>query len=115
MPLNADTSAINGANLFMAIWNRMRKNLRIDDNVKGIFITMLDKQLNISKDLLNYINNNKDNMHIKQLLTETMIPKNVKLAESCILHKNINEYAPNSKGAIAYQELTKELIEKGIL
>ena len=115
MPLNADTSAINGANLFMAIWNRMRKNLRIDDNVKGIFITMLDKQLNISKDLLNYINNNEDNMHIKHLLTETMIPKNVKLAESCILHKNINEYAPNSKGAIAYQELTKELIEKGIL
>ena len=115
MPLNADTSAINGVNLFMAIWNRIRKNLRIDDNIKGIFITMFDKQLNISKDLLSYINNNEDNIHIKNLLANTIIPKNVKLAESCVLHQDINTYAPNSKGAVAYRELTKELIEKGIL
>ena len=71
--------------------------------------------IKFKEETLNYINNNEDNIHIKQLLAKTIIPKNIKLAESCVLHQDINTYAPNSKGAIAYKELTKELIKKGIL
>jgi nitrogenase subunit NifH len=41
------------------------------------------------------------------------IPKSVKVGEANLQSKCIVDYMPTNKAAIAYQELTKELINNG--
>lgn len=42
----------------------------------------------------------------------TVIPRNVRLSEAPSHGMPITQYDPTSRGAIAYQELTKELIAR---
>ena len=44
---------------------------------------------------------------------KTIISKNVRLEESPAYKESIFTFAPNSRGAIEYQELAKEIIKNG--
>ena len=48
-----------------------------------------------------------------RLMFNTIIPRNVKIAEAPGYAQPITDYAPLSKGSIAYKELAKEVIARG--
>lgn len=112
--LMADVSmnALEGAELFMALWDDTRKRLRKEENVKGLLINNLDKRIRLSSDIMAYCKEHED---FKHLLFNTAIPTNVKLKESELEAKPINIYENDSAGCIAFKKVISEMKERGIL
>lgn len=105
-------NSLEGAELFMALWGDIRRRLRIEDNVSGFLINMLDKRIRLSQDFLEYC---RDHDELGKILFKTYIPSNVKLKEAELEAKPINIYDRSSNGFIAYTKLVNEMKERGIL
>jgi chromosome partitioning protein len=85
----------------------IKKNLNPELEVLGILLTMFNARTNLAKEIKNILLND-----IPDTIFETHIPRSIKLAE-CPSHKQtIFEYAPESVGARAYENLTTEIISK---
>jgi chromosome partitioning protein len=86
--------------------NEIRKEINPDLEVLGILLTMYDPRTLLAKEI-------KAKLQDKfgALLFETTIPRNVKLAECPSHKKSIYEYAPESTGALAYKQLTEEILK----
>lgn len=50
--------------------------------------------------------------YFRDLVFQTVIPKNVSLEEAHSNHTHVFEYAPNSRGALAYKALVQEVIHR---
>ena len=68
---------------------------------------MFDSRTNLSQQV---VNNVKENL--AQYVFETVIPRNIRLAEAPSHGMPITEYDPKSIGAKSYINLAKELIKK---
>jgi len=106
IPIKAAPFALNGFEDLMDAINGARglnENLR----VLGTVCTMFDKRMNVSGASL---------MEFKEKSGErafgTVIHAQAKLEESPSVHQPIQYYAPNSRGAVQYAELTDEILER---
>lgn len=108
-------NAIEGAQLFIALWEESRRHLRIPDNIKGFIVNDFDNRNRLSMDFLEYLRTSEDLTDIQALLMDTIIPRNVKITESELAAIPISMYDINSKGCIAISTLIEELMEKKIL
>ena len=86
--------------------NLIRKGLNPDLEVEGVLLTMYDSRNNLSEDVKIETEN-----YFKDKLFDTVIPRNIRLAEAPSFGESIIYYDKNSKGAIAYLSLAKELIK----
>ena len=50
--------------------------------------------------------------HFGDLVFKAVIPRNVRLAEAPSYGQPIYSYAPTSSGAVAYRQLSEEVIER---
>ena len=82
-----------------------RLNPRLD--ILGIVLTMFDRRTSLNRQV---VNNAKS--HFKDLIFETIIPRNIRLAEAPSFGLPIALYEPKSSGSIAYYNLTKEVIKR---
>ncbi len=73
----------------------------------GVLINMYDGRLNLTHQVMNEIKK-----YFSDKLFKTPIPRNVKLSEAPSFGMPISEYDRYSKGALAYEAFTKELIER---
>ncbi|MDD3735161.1 MAG: AAA family ATPase [Candidatus Pacebacteria bacterium] len=89
----------------LSIFNILKKNL--DKNFNLIFglLTMYDKRNRLSRQIVKEM---RDSLPVTIL--NTIIPRNVKLAEAPQYGKTILQYDPGSKGARAYEMLAEEII-----
>lgn len=107
IPVQCEYYALEGLgkllNTIKIIQSRLNPNLMIE----GILLTMYDLRLRLSNQVVNEVNS-----HFKNMVFETIIPRNIRLSESpsfgipAILHD------AESKGAISYLNLAKEIITK---
>lgn len=77
-------------------------------HVYAIVPTMYDARNSLSEPVVQAARN-----QYTQLVTRTMIPVNVRVADSPIHGLPVREHDPQSSGATAYAELTKELFTNG--
>ena len=112
--LVADVSmnAIEGIELFIALWEDSRKRLRKENNIKAVLINNFDKRLKISIDFIDYC---KQHDELKTLLINSIITKNVKLKEAELEAKPINLYDKKSAGYETFRSAIIEMTERGIL
>ena len=82
------------------------ENLKID----GVVMTLVDSRTNLARDVIDAIRTNYG-MHIH--IFDTKIPTAVRAAEASKAGASIYSYDKDSKAAIAYEELTKEVIRLG--
>lgn len=115
--LVADVSmnALEGSQLFIALWEEARHRLRIGDNIKGFIINDFDSRNRLSADLLEFIQQTDDMADLNKLLLKTVIPRNVKITESELAAMPISLYDIHSKGGRAISALVEELMERGII
>ena len=78
-------------------------NLDID----GVVFTMYDSRTNLSTQVVENVKS-----HLNQHVYETMIPRNIRLAEAPSYGQPINLYDPKSAGAESYMALAKEVIDR---
>jgi chromosome partitioning protein len=77
------------------------------NRVIGIVRTMVDMRNNLTKEVSEELEN-----HFKSLVFNTLIPRNIKLAEAPSHGVSGIKYMPSSFGAKAYLALAGELIRK---
>lgn len=75
-------NAIEGAQLFIALWEEARKRLRREDNIKGFIVNDFDSRNKLSADYLEYLRTSPDTEDLRPILFETVIPRNVRITES---------------------------------
>ena len=105
VPIQCEYYALEGVTELFDTLARLRRELNPQLSIEGLLLTMYDERTNLSaavaKDLRNFYGS--------QVL-ETVIPRNVRLAEAPSFGKPILLYDPRSRGAEAYVSLAKEII-----
>ena len=94
------------AGLMATIKTLSDKNMS-SNRVIGIVRTMVDMRNNLAKEVSDELEK-----HFKNLVFNTLIPRNVKLAEAPSHGISGIKYMPSSFGAKAYLALAGELIRK---
>ena len=107
IPLQCEYYSLEGVTgLMETIKTLSDKNLS-SNRVLGIVRTMVDMRNNLAKEVSDELEK-----HFSNLLFNTLIPRNVKLAEAPSHGVSGIKYMPNSYGAKAYLALAGELIRK---
>lgn len=108
-------NALEGAQLFIALWEESRRRLRRGDNVRGFIINDFDTRNKLGIDFLEYLESGEGLDDIRALKMDTIIPRNVRITEAELAAVPISLYDIRSKGCIAIARLIEELEGKGIL
>ena len=107
IPLQCEYYSLEGvAGLMTTIQTLSDKNMS-SNRVIGIVRTMVDMRNNLAKEVSDELEK-----HFKNLVFNTLIPRNVKLAEAPSHGVSGIKYMPNSYGAKAYLALAGEVIRK---
>lgn len=105
IPIQTEFFALQGLAKLMSVIQLITKRLNSALHLGRVIPTMYDTRTSLSKEVLSDI---KD--HFGEAVTDTIIRKNVKLAESPSHGKTIFEYAPASSGAIDFSALGDEIL-----
>ena len=75
--------------------------------VEGVLFTMYDQRTRLSEQVVESVRENLD-----EPIFETLIPRNVRLAEAPSYGEPISIYDPSSRGAESYRMLAAELMDR---
>ena len=75
--------------------------------VAGVLLTMYDSRTNLGQQVVNDVRS-----YFPHGTFQTIIPRNVRLSEAPSHGQTILSYAPMSAGAMAYQALAQEMLER---
>ena len=106
VPIQCEYYALEGLSQLIHTINLIQDRLNSKLEIDGIVFTMYDSRTNLSSDV---VDNVKNNIHIK--IYDTVIPRNVRLAEAPSFGLPIHMYDGRSAGAVAYSNLAKEIIK----
>ncbi|MDD7045082.1 MAG: ParA family protein [Peptoniphilaceae bacterium] len=107
IPIQAEYYALEGVSELMNTYRLVKESLNNKLDIEGVLLTMFDKNNDLSYEVLEEVKS-----YFKRKVFKIMIPRDVKLAEAPSYGKSIIEYDKESKGALTYTLLAKELIEK---
>jgi chromosome partitioning protein len=107
IPLQTEYYALEGITQLIRVIDRVQKSLNPSLVLTGVLLTMFDQRTNLSKMVVDDVR-----AHFKDRVFETIIPRNVKLSEAPSFGQSIAVYAPESIGAIAYEKVVDELIQR---
>lgn len=104
IPVQAEYYALEGLSQLLSVIQQVRVALNPNLDILGVLITLYDSRNSLSahvkKELESYFG---------AKLFETVVPRNVRLAEAPSFGKTIAEHDRWSKGARAYKALAKEV------
>lgn len=106
IPIQCEYYALEGLGQLLNTLSKIKKNLNTVLEIEGILLTMHDKRTNLSFDVIDEVKK-----HFKGTVYDTIIPRNIRLAEAPSFGESIFEYAPYSSGAKAYRDLAKEFLD----
>ena len=105
IPLQCEYYALEGLGQLMATIDLIREHLNPDLQLKGVILTMHDGRTSLSADVTAEVRR-----HLGAQVFEAVVPRSVRLAEAPSYGQPIAQYSPGSRGALAYQALTAELL-----
>jgi chromosome partitioning protein len=108
IPLQTEFYAMEGLSQIVRTISLVQKGLNPGLRIEGIVLTMYDGRNNLSKQVDDEIR-----AHFGSQVFKTVIPRNVRLSEAPSHGKPIILYDITSRGAVAYLELAKELMQRG--
>ncbi len=108
IPIQSEYYALEGLSLLLQTIDSIRRSSNHELSLEGALLTMYDNRTNLSGQVRDEVS-----AYFKGKLFRTVIPRNVKLAEAPSFGVPISVYDPQSKGATAYLELAKEVINNG--
>lgn len=107
IPLQCEFYAMEGLAQILKTISLVQRGLNPGLNIEGILLTMADARNRLSKDVEEEIRT-----HFSRDVFEAVIPRNVRLSEAPSHGKPIIYYDIASKGASAYLELARELMQR---
>lgn len=105
VPIQCEYYALEGLSQLIHTVNLVKERLNPELDLEGVLFTMYDARTNLSMQVVENVKAN-----LKANVYETMIPRNIRLAEAPSYGMPINVYDPKSAGAEAYMSLADEII-----
>ena len=106
VPIQCEFYALDGLTQLIYTINLIKKSLNKHLDIEGVVFTMYDSRTNLSQEVVQNVRANLD-----ELIYDTVVPRNVRLAEAPSYGLPINIYDRNSAGAKAYSDLADEVIK----
>jgi len=107
IPIQCEYYALEGLGQLVSTLSKVKKGLNRTLEIEGVLLTMHDKRTNLSFQVIDEIKK-----HFKGAVYNTIIPRNVRLAEAPSFGKSIFDYDPYSSGAYAYESFAKEFLKE---
>jgi len=105
VPIQCEYYAMEGLGQLIHTANLIKKKINPGLSMEGFVFTMYDSRTNLSEEVVQIVKE-----EVEERVFETVIPRNVRLAEAPSYGQPINIYDSKSAGAEAYRNLAKELI-----
>jgi chromosome partitioning protein len=107
VPLQCEYFALEGISELMSTVQRVQSGLNRHLAIAGILLTMYDDRTNLSRDVADEIRR-----HFGGKVFETVVPRNIRLAEAPSHGLPIFQYDIKSRGADAYLALAREYLRR---
>ncbi|HSK24942.1 MAG TPA: AAA family ATPase [Egicoccus sp.] len=107
VPLECEYFALRGMSLLMQTLERVRDRLNPQLKLEGIVATMYDPRTLHTREVLERVRD-----AFGDVVFTTTINKTIRFAESPVAGEPILSYAGRSRGATAYRELAKEVLQR---
>ena len=106
VPIQCEYYALEGLSQLIHTVNLVKERLNPELDMEGVVFTMYDSRTNLSMQVVENVKN-----HLNQNIYNTLIPRNIRLAEAPSYGIPITKYDPKSAGAEAYRNLAKEVMK----
>jgi chromosome partitioning protein len=106
IPIQCEYYALEGLGQLLNTIKAVKEHFNKTLDIEGVLMTMFDSRVNLSKEVIENVKK-----HFPQKVCNTLIPRNIKLAEAPSYGKPVVLYDITSNGAIAYLELAKEILD----
>jgi chromosome partitioning protein len=107
VPVQCEYYALEGLSKLLDSVRLVRTHLNPELDVFGAVMTMYDARTRLSQQVVEEV---KD--FFEEKVFETVIPRSVRLSEAPSFGQPINIYEPSGRGAEAYRNLAKEVMQR---
>jgi chromosome partitioning protein len=108
IPIQCEYYALEGISQLTHTLELIREGLNPGLKIRGIVLTMHDPRTLLSSQV-----EEEARKYFGSKVFKTVIPRNIRLAEAPSFGQPIIFYDPGSKGAVAYENLCREVLEDG--
>jgi chromosome partitioning protein len=107
VPMQAEYFALEGISELISTLERVRAAYNPDLAIEGVLLTMYDDRTNLAQQVTQTLRE-----HFRDIVYQTVIPRNVRLAEAPSHGKPVALYDSRSRGAEAYFEMAWEFLAR---
>ncbi len=107
IPVQCEYYALEGLSQLVESIDLVRAGLNTKLSIEGVVLTMQDVRTNLSEQVVKEVKE-----FFQERVFQTVIPRNVRLAEAPSFGQAIIQYDIRSTGAEAYLRLAKEILER---
>jgi len=110
IPVQCEYFALEGLGKLLSTIRIVQERLNPDLDIEGILLTMFDSRLRLAKQVVQDVR-----MHFEKMVFDTLIHRNTRLGEAPSFGEPIMMHDINSKGAINYLNLAREILQRNDL
>ena len=107
IPIQSEFYALEGVGQLVNTYQLVKKSLNRELEIEGVIMSMYDSRNNLSADVVKEVKK-----FFKDKVYNTMIPRNIRLAEAPSYGLPISLFDGSCRGAEAYQSMTMEFISR---
>ncbi len=107
IPVQAEYFALEGISQLLNTIRIIKTRLKPSLEIEGFLLTMYDARLRLANQIYEELKG-----HFGDMVFTTVIPRNIKLSESPSHGLPVMLYDPESRGAVAYSQLGRELVSR---
>jgi chromosome partitioning protein len=110
IPVQCEYFALEGLGKLLSTIRIVQERLNPDLDIEGILLTMFDTRLRLAKQVVQDVR-----MHFENMVFDTLIHRNTRLGEAPSFGMPIMMHDINSKGAVNYLNLAREILQRNDL
>ena len=107
IPIQCEYFALEGISALMETVDQLREGLNPRLQIEGVLLTMFDERTTLTKQVASDLRD-----FFGDVVFQTVIPRNIRLAEAPSHGKPVLQYDLRSKGAESYLELAREVLDR---
>jgi chromosome partitioning protein len=107
VPVQCEYFALEGLGKLLNTIKIVQTHLNPDLDIEGILLTMYDQRLRLSNQVVEEVKT-----HFQEMVFDTIVQRNTKLGEAPSFGESIIMFDAESKGAVNYLNLAREVLQK---
>ncbi len=104
VPIQCEYYALEGLSQLLNTIRLVQRSLNPGLSIEGVLLTMYDRRLSLSRQVAT-----EAKKYFGPRVFETVIPRNVSIAEAPGFGRSVADYSPTSSGALRYAALAREI------